>query len=242
MTPEETATATAEATSAIGSRFMLDPATYARGAELGFSGMDFYVTGRGGVLGDVDADEVTAAFVWFEPGTVRSLWEQGTKVLPPERAAEEFAACAHRWAGAHVPDDVDAARLAELAGAVVTAADGGAAPLFEGWRRLPTPSEPKALAVHHLNALRELRGGLHGAAMLETGLTALEAMLVKTPYMAAMFGWGEPHPDVTACAERWERGEAATDRAMAKAFVPLSEAERAELAGLMDAVHAATSG
>ena len=32
---------------------MTDPATYAYGAELGFEGMDFYVAGRGGALGDV---------------------------------------------------------------------------------------------------------------------------------------------------------------------------------------------
>ena len=46
---------------------MTDPATYAYGAELGFEGMDFYVAGRGGALGDVPADVVAAAFVFFAP-------------------------------------------------------------------------------------------------------------------------------------------------------------------------------
>src|SRR5690606_12848752 len=71
------AEATATAVSTVGSHFMLDAATYGRGAELGFQGIDFYVTGRGGVLGDVDADVVSATFGFFEPGQVRTLWDQG---------------------------------------------------------------------------------------------------------------------------------------------------------------------
>ena len=63
--------------SAVGSHFMLDGNTYKRGAELGFQGLDFYATGRGGVLGDVDADVVAAAFAFFEPGQVRTQWDAG---------------------------------------------------------------------------------------------------------------------------------------------------------------------
>src|SRR4051794_21668410 len=99
----ETAIATAPAVSTVGSHFMLDGGTYAKGAELGFSGLDFYVTGRGGVLGDVDADVVSAAFCFFEPGSVRTLWEQGTKVMPAAKAADAFLDCGHGWAEEHVP-------------------------------------------------------------------------------------------------------------------------------------------
>ena len=77
MTPEETAAACAPAVSGLAANFMLDPATYAAGAEAGFAGLDFYAAGRGGVLGHVDADEVTAAFTFFEPGTVRRTGSRG---------------------------------------------------------------------------------------------------------------------------------------------------------------------
>ncbi len=77
------ATRSAAAVSQVGSHFMLDGSTYKRGAELGFQGLDFYVTGRGGALGDVDADVVSAAFTFFEPTSIRTLWAQGTAVLPP---------------------------------------------------------------------------------------------------------------------------------------------------------------
>src|SRR5215207_10649009 len=97
------ATRTAAAVSTVGSHFMLDGKTYQRGAELGFQGLDFYVAGRGGVLGDVDADVVSAAFTFFEPGAIRTLWEQGRDVLPAQQAGVEFAACCASWAEAHVP-------------------------------------------------------------------------------------------------------------------------------------------
>ena len=83
MTPEQAAHETREAIVSFVSGFMTDPATYAYGAELGFEGMDFYAAGRGGVLGEVSADVVTAAFVFFEPGTVRAAWERSAPPLLP---------------------------------------------------------------------------------------------------------------------------------------------------------------
>jgi hypothetical protein len=234
------ATSTAAAVSTVGSHFMLDGTTYERAAELGFQGLDFYVTGRGGVLGDVDADVVSAAFTFFEPGTVRTLWDQGRAVLPPGEAAREFAACCATWAEAHVPDDVDAARVAELAGQVVHSARPACAAVFAGLRALPVPTSPKAAAVHQMNALRELRLGLHGAAVVSSGLTPLEALSVKTPYMAPIFGWTEL-ADVSDLQGRWQEAEERTDQAMAHAYDGLDDAQRDELATLAAALHEATS-
>ena len=142
----ETTTRTAAAVSQVGSHFMLDGDTYKRAATLGFEGLDFYITGRGGVLGDVDADVVSAAFTFFEPASVRTLWEQGRRVMPAARAAEEWATSCHVWAEAHVPDDVDASRLGDLAGRVVQTARPAGAPVFAGWRALSVPDAPKARA------------------------------------------------------------------------------------------------
>jgi hypothetical protein len=232
------ATTTAAAVSTVGSHFMLDGGTYKRGAELGFQGLDFYVSGRGGVLGDVDADVVSAAFTFFEPGAVRTLWEQGRTVLPPAEAAQAFAGCAAAWAEANVPDDIDAARIAALAGAVVAGARPACAAVFAGFRALPVPAAPKAAAVHQMNALRELRLGLHGAAVVASGLTPLEALAVKTPQMGPIFGWAEL-PDVTELTPRWDEAEARTNQAIAHAYLGLDDAERAELAELAVALHRA---
>jgi hypothetical protein len=242
MTPEETAIATARPIGQISSHFMLDAATYVHGGELGFEGMNFYVAGRGGVLGRVDADVVAAAFVFFNPATVRVGWEASLAVMEPADAAAAFAACGYEWGRANFPDDLDVERLADLAGAVVTAASPAGAPVFAGWRALPPPADAKALALHHMNALRELRMAHHGAAVLTEGLIPIEAMMVATPYMVPVFGWEEPYPDPEPCRERWERAEAATSRALAADLAVLDESERDEFAALCAAAHAATKG
>lgn len=234
------ARATAPAVSTVGSHFMLDGATYARGAELGFAGLDFYITGRGGVLGDVDADVVTAAFAFFEPTHVRTQWEAGCAVMTPASAAAAFASCAHTWARAHVPGDLDAARLAALAGAVVEGARVACAPVFAAWRRIEVPDEPVAAAVHQLNALRELRHGLHAACIVASGLSPLQALSLKQPHMAPLFGWAELAETNDELQATWDRAEEATDRAIAHAYEPLTDAERAELAELALALHVAT--
>jgi hypothetical protein len=244
MTPEDAARASAEAVGGISSLFMLAPSTYARGAELGFDGMDFYVAGRGAALGEVDADVVAAAFVFFHPPTVRRMWEASASVMSRRDAAAAWAAACHDWAREHVPADVDAARLAALAGQVVEAASPAGAPLFAGWRALEEPpaDDASALAVHRMNGLRELRAALHGAAVLAAGLTPLEAVLVRTPYMAGIFGWPEPYPDVAGVAEAWASAEAATDAMMGRVLGVLTPAELEEFVALSSALHGVLSG
>jgi hypothetical protein len=235
------ATATATAVSTIGSHFMLDGNTYKRGAELGFAGLDFYITGRGGVLGDVDADVVSAAFAFFEPGNVRTLWDQGRAVMPPADAAAEFAACAGSWAESNVPDDLDASRLADLAGRVAAGARPACAPVFAGWRAMPVPTAPKAAAVHQMNVLRELRNGLHSAAVVSAGLSPLQALSVKSPHMIALFGWPEAAP-TDGLLPVWEAAETQTTSAIAHAYDGLDDAERDELVELASALHETSKG
>ena len=166
MTPLEAATASGDAVNGLGTNFMLDMATYVYGETLGFQGMDFYVGGRGGVLGDVGGEVVAAAFVFFEPGFITEAWERTAAVKPRLVAAAEFAGVAHRWAETNIPDDFPAQRLAELTEQVSQAASSATAPLFAAWRQLaePGPDRPKALCIHRINGLRELRGALHGVA------------------------------------------------------------------------------
>jgi hypothetical protein len=239
VTPDEAAVATAGPIGSIASHFMVDAATYAKGAELGFEGMDFYVVGRGGALGEVDADVVTAAFVFFNPAAVRESWERGRQVMTPADAAAEFTQVSADWARSHVPADFDAARLAELAGKVIAGASPAGAPLFAGFRALPEPTEPMALAIHRMNALRELRGARHEAAVLVSGIEPLDAVMVKTPYMAGIFGWPEPHPDPTPAKDAWEAAEARTNAMMAAVLAVLDEAELDEFVELTTTLAAA---
>lgn len=245
MDPEDTAAACAAAIGGIAANFMLDAGTYAAGAELGFSGIDFYAGGRGGALGDVDADVVAAAFAFFEPSVVRANWEQARAAMAPREAAAAFIACGHRWAVEHLAaDGCDWGRLAELLGRVNAAASPACAPLFAAWRLMaePTDGDARALALHRLHVGRELRFALHAAAVVAAGLSAPEAMAVRSPYMAGLFGWTEPLPEVTDdLRQRWEAAEAATNRALAPAYATLDDGAREELAALCAAALAAVS-
>ena len=98
MTPTAAAEATRDAVVAMPSHFMLDAATYAHGAELGFEGANYYVAGRGAVLGPCDADVVAAAFVFFNPGHIRAAWDASVDVMSSEKAAIGYGHVADKFA------------------------------------------------------------------------------------------------------------------------------------------------
>jgi len=233
MEPEEAARASARGIGDLPANFMLDGATYERGGQLGFDGVDFYVGGRGGALGDVDGRVVAAAFAFFNHGQIVDSWDRARKVMAPLESAAAFAGCLAAWAHAHLGEGPDYERLAELAGRLVEGADVACAPLFAAWSVLPEPEDPPALALFRLNLLRELRGAVHAGAVLAAGLTPLEAVSVKTPYMAAIFGWGEALPENEAVRGAWQCAEEGTDRAVGRAFLALAPEERTEFVDLL---------
>lgn len=236
MTPQQAAHDIAGFVLSAPARFMTAPETFARGAELGYEGMDFYIAGRGGALGDVPAEVVSAALYYFATDTIRTIWDRSAPVLPRRRAAEEWLACGHRWAREHWADGPDYARAAELVGTVVHSAPVAGAPVFAGLRLLPEPDDATALAQHRCNALRELRGAMHGAAILTVGLSPLEAVLVRSPDVAELFGWSPPFPDAAPFHERWGLAEARTDRMVGRHLAVLDEPELAELVEILGAI------
>ena len=221
----------AGAVSGLTAAFMLDGKTYRAGSERGFEGLDFYVGGRCGVLGDVDADVVTSAMVFWNPETVRAQWEAAGRVMSRQEASELFVDCMARWADANLDDSIDWARLSELAAKIVHHASVAAAPLFAGWRALPVPADPVFAALHHMNCLRELRMARHGSAVVAVGLDPADAVRHNSPYMTKMFGWDEAEvtPEV---AGLWSEAEALTNRATERDYAVLSDEEAAELVAL----------
>ncbi|HEY8544896.1 MAG TPA: hypothetical protein VIL36_07605 [Acidimicrobiales bacterium] len=240
MNGEEIATAAAKAVGGLSEGFMSDPATYAHGAEQGYKGIDFYFVGRAGVLGDVDADVVAAALVFFNPDVVHKAWASSAAVLPRLEAAAAWAACGARWADRHLGDDLDWARLDELAAKVVDEASPSGAPIFAGLRRLAVPSDPKQAALHRCNCLRELRMARHGAAVIATGLDVADAVRHRSPHMLGIYGW-EDRPVDPGFAERWEEAERLTNVASARDYEVLDDAEAEDFVKLADAALAAVS-
>jgi hypothetical protein len=243
MDATSAAKATAPAVAGLASYFMLDMGTYAKGNELGFEGLDFYVCGRGGALGDVHGDVVSAAFVFWTPTTVVDAWEKGRQVMSPGEAATHFADVSHTWAESHLTADVDLVRTADLLDTMLTGARSSAAPLFAAWRVQPepNPSRPAALVLHRMNVLRELRGGLHGAAMIGHGLDPHVAVSIGGPVMLGLYGYEGPHPDAEDPATQavWAAAAEAGEIALgAAAFAVLDESERDELVELLTALFA----
>ncbi|MGH9017938.1 MAG: SCO6745 family protein, partial [Acidimicrobiales bacterium] len=69
--------------------------------------------------------------------------------------------------------------------------------------------------------------------VVASGLAPLEAVMVRTPGMAALFGWPEPFPEASGFEEQWARTESATDRTVARGLAALSAPERSQLVELL---------
>lgn len=240
MTPEETITATTLPIQKIGGAFMQQRKNAALAEEIGVNPWALYYCGRGGVLGDVDADVVTAAFVFMPGAIVRKSWEKGLTAMPAAQWARRYAEICQQWGRSRFAGFDGAGRLAELAEQVVGAVDPAGLPLFAGWRVLPLPDDAPARANQLIHLMREHRGGEHAIAVLASGLTPLEASASTSegPGSPGWFGWPEPHPDPEPLAERRAAAEARTDGLVLPAYAVLGEDERAELADLLRAAAA----
>ena len=134
----------------------------------------------------------------------------------------------------NLPEDHDWATTTALLGRVVESAQLAGAPLFAGWCTLPEPDDPRALAMYRLTALRELRGALHGAAVLTVGLQPIEAIAVRTPEMLGFYGWPDDPIDPEPLHQRWGLAEARTDRMFGRNVAVLDADERGALVELLD--------
>ncbi|TLP58791.1 SCO6745 family protein [Microbispora triticiradicis] len=245
MDPRDAVVRTKAAIGRLGGGFMLSREVKALCERHGLGGREMYFRGRCGVLGEVDADVVVAAVVFFHAGHVRESWEGGRK-LPAEEAAALYASACHDWGRRRLAGLRDADRLSELLAVVADRSDPFCAPLFAGWRAMPRPDGGPALTAHLLHVVRELRGALHAVAVVTCGVGPLDATLVggdgvgapvsydSTAGFARFLGWPGPYPEPSPeAAERRARAEELTDDLLARAFSVLGPAELAELTGLL---------
>ncbi|WP_278262385.1 hypothetical protein [Nocardia sp. AG03] len=238
-----TATAVKQQVLELGGAFMMSREARAFGESTGVPGFHpGYTRGRGGVLGAVDADVVTAAFGFFAPDCVRTAWE--SVPVPAQDAAAGYLAACQDFGRRRLAGFEQADRLAELLRRVIEAAPAAGLSLFAGWRAMPVPADGRAAAQQATHVLRELRGGLHLTAILAQGLTPLQAILIAGspvsdgPTHAALLGWRDPFEPITEDHRtRWAAAEKLTDELVEPCFEVLDEGERAELVALMTEAH-----
>ncbi|MEU1205410.1 hypothetical protein [Nocardia sp. NPDC005825] len=229
----------------IGGGFMFSRESRSFAESTGVPGfLPGYTRGRGGVLGDVDADVVTAAFGFFRPEAIRQAWES-TAAMSAEAGAAGYLQACQDFGRRRLAGFDDSARLAELLLPVVEAANPVGVPLFAGWRALPLAEDAPGRVLQLIHILRELRGGLHLIGVLGSGLTPLQAVLIAGsplkpgPDQARNFGWPEPFDEITAELKgRWMQAEQITEDLIAPAFAVLDDKQGDELAALLTSCHA----
>lgn len=238
-----------------GAAWMLHPeqgeASLKAGYDHPFSG---YFAGRGGMLGDVPTDVVSAVFTVFPPEVVKLFWEAGKPVHGAAGGASLYFSQAAEWAARHLAGVSGLERFAELGEKIIAATPTAGLPLYAGWAAQPRVTDPAGHAFQVLLILRELRGSVHLAAVTAAGLTPKEAHLLNTPGncpnrpgpgpdYAGLFGWTEPFPDVAHLKGVRDETEEITNRRMAAIIAAaLTPDEAEELAKTAQAINTKLCG
>jgi hypothetical protein len=235
VTPAECAAALKKPIGDAGFNFMGDPLTREAGRALGLRGRPLYFLGRGGALGDVEPEVVTAAFAFFPPDLVAEHWNAAREVMPPQAGARAYAGMCNEWGRRNLTGLPGAERVLELLERVADGAEPYGLPLFVGWRALPRPDDVPGRLAQVLNVLREHRGSVHACAVAAVGLGALEANVAGAYGVAGatFLGWTEPFPDPEPYRADWQRAEELTSAAAARPFAVLTDSERDELVAIV---------
>ena len=229
-----TVRATSEPIHDIGTAIYLSPDVFGWAAEWGWTNpFAFYFAGRGGMLGEVNADVVRSATGWFEPNAVKAMFEEGTAVAGATVAAARMAEAHSKWGRKHYAEVPNLEWIVALTQEVVDGLEGSGIPLFVGWRDADRCESAPGRAAQLMQILREWRGGLHLVATTAAGLSPLEAILTNEgPGQAKLFGWSEPFPDCAGIKAKHDEAEEMTDElctsGLLKAIAPdrFSEFER----------------
>ncbi|GAA1281144.1 hypothetical protein OG758_03340 [Streptomyces sp. NBC_01474] len=225
-----------------------------------------YFASRAAALGPVAPDVVIAAFYNISPQAVRATLPAAWRTAPPEEfLAARLAgidATLRRILGAGVLASEELRRAAELGrrAAESTPAYLYGRPLFAAHAALPWPDEPHLVLWHAQTLLREFWGDGHVAALLDAGVSGIEALVTHAAagpvgaealrttrawspddWAAAVEGlrtrgWLASGPELAFTAEgkEWRSAvEAATDRLAAAPYIALGRDGCAELRDLV---------
>lgn len=216
----------------LGASFYFAPSTIATGKEHGLDGFRFYFLGRGGVLGDVEAQVVTSAFGYFHPRVIDKMWTSAKERLDPRSAGRLYLACAHDLARAKLVGVDGLDEFCAAAEQVNEAIDPVGLALYAAIDAEPRPDDAPARALHLITVLREARGSAHLLAVRASGLSPRAAHQIKRPADVQSFGWEELEITDDDRA-RHARAEELTDELMEPAFAALDDVgQRALLDGL----------
>jgi hypothetical protein len=160
------------------------PEAPSRYERFGLDALEGYFASRAAAMGPVGAGPVTATFYNFKPSLVArmlpAVWERATPAEMLEARLDAAGAALTRGLGADVlasPEVAEAAGLARRAAEAAGRWPQGR-PLFAAHAELPWPRAPHLVLWHAQTLLREFRGDGHVAALLNAGVSGLDAMIL----------------------------------------------------------------
>ena len=207
-----------------GWKYYFNPETVSRGKALGLKGMEFYVAGRGGALGDCDGSVVAAAFGYFNPVIINAAWGLATAKVPARELGFAHYECAAALGREKLSAIPNLQAFVTAAEAVNTAADPDGLALYAAFKSLPLADDLPARAMQLMATLREFRGSAHLIAIRALGLTSKQAHYVKRPNDIATFGWGEADAPLVDddVRNKMKKVEDLTDQLVAPAYAVLN--------------------
>lgn len=234
----------AEPMGTVGMMYYFDKGTSAAGKEIDLDVVSFYALGRGGVLGDIPAEDVDDIFFFFKTGAIAAMYGGGRAKQTAEVGARAHLAAAEDYArrtfGAVPTATLEAFNAA--ADALVKTLPSGRWPIYDGYRQFDMPNDVVATAMRNAILLRELRGGVHTDAVKDAGLTSAEAcFLDRDGVYFALHGFqDDDKPEVTdELRQRRLHAESDTTARMAALLGALSDDQRAALVAGATAMNAA---
>ena len=214
-----------------GWKYYFTPNAIEVGKSMGLKGMEFYVAGRGGSLGDCEGSVVASAFGYFNPVIINAAWSLATAKQPARVIGD-----AHYEVAAHLGREklTDLPGLTEFTAAmekVFNAADPDGLALFAAFKSMPLAQDTPGRAMQLAASLRAFRGSAHLLALRSVGLTSKQAHYVKRPTDVKGFGWGEDDAPVVDDQVRalMVQAENLTDALCIPAYAVLNDAERKAL-------------
>ncbi len=228
----------------VGAAYYFTPETLAAGKELGLGGMEFYVQGRGGQLGNTDGLAVAAAFGYFSPALIKSVWDAACAKCEPRKAGTAHFEAAAQHGRAKLSGLANLDAFVAAMDKVNNAADPEGLGLYAAIRTEELASDAPARAMQLLAVLREFRGSAHLVALRASGVPGKVAHASKRPDMWKQFGYPEDAMPVIddAVKAKLRQAEDLTDALVEPAYAVLNDAERAALvAGVQAAKDALSS-
>lgn len=228
MTPEELVASVSPLFASLGGAFYFAPETLARGKELGLDGFRFYILGRGGVLGNVEAAVVQSAFGYFEPGLLAKMWNTGRTRVSPRGVARAYVEQSHEFGRRKFGDVKGLAEFCDAAECVRANTHPAGLALYAGLAAEPLPDDLPARAMQLTSVLRELRGSVHLVAVVASGVSPKVAHYFRRPNDFVMFGYRDDEVPVVTDddRERLSAADQVTDQRMADHLAVLDDAQR----------------